>query len=112
MDGTSGINPYRFSQLDDVKPWLRVFATAEAAAAYLGTIRSSIESPDVVNDLRIPGFRAYAAAADAAIEAALTGRSTTQAALGEAAVTWERITDRLGREAQRQHYRRAMGLNP
>lgn len=110
MDGTSGINPYRYSHLDDVRPWLRVFATVERAAAYLGAIRSSLESPDAVGDLRIPGFRAYAAALDAAIEAALTNTATPESALGEAAVAWERITDRLGRQGQRRHYRLAMGL--
>ena len=110
MDGTSGINPYRYSHLADVRPWLPVFGR-DAAAAYLNVIRSSLESPDVVGDLRIPGFRAYAAAMDAAIEAALTNMATPGAALGEAAENWERITDRLGRQGQRRHYRRAMGLD-
>jgi ABC-type sugar transport system, periplasmic component len=111
MDGTSGINPYRYSHLADVQPWLRVFGSKERAAAYLDVIRSSLESPDAVNDLRIPGFRAYAAAMDAAIEAALTNAATPGTALGGAAAAWERITDRLGRQGQRRHYRQAMGLD-
>lgn len=111
MDGRSGINPYRYSHLADGAPWLRVFGTAKAASTYLEAIRTSLASPDAVGDLRVPGFRAYAAILDASIEAALTGEATPQAALSEAAGHWERITDRLGRQGQRRHYRRAMGLD-
>lgn len=111
MDGRSGINPYRYAHLADIAPWLRVFGTADAASAYLGAIRTSLESPDAVGDLRVPGFRAYAAALDASIEMALTGEATPQAALSAAAGRWERITDRLGRQGQRRQYRRAMGLD-
>lgn len=111
MDGTSGINPYRISHLADVTRWRRVFGSMVQASAYLAAIRASLESPEVVGDLRIPGFRAYAAALDTAIEAALSGKADPQAALSEAAGAWERITDRLGRQGQRQHYYRAMGLD-
>ena len=111
MDGRSGINPYRYAHLASGAPWLGVFGTAEAASAYLGAIRASLDSPDAVGDLRVPGFRAYAAALDASIETALIGEATPQAALSTAAANWERITDRLGRQGQRRQYRQAMGLD-
>lgn len=110
LDGTSGINPYRRSHLAQADTWRRVFGASDRASAYLRVLRSSLDSPDAAGDLRIPGFRAYAAAFDAAIGSALSGALPAQAALASAAAAWQRITDRLGRDGQRRHYRWAMEL--
>lgn len=109
-DGTSGINPYRLSHLDDPGLWASLFE-GDGAADYLAVIRRSLDHPLVARDLRIPGVRAYQAALEEAIGRALADAASPEAALAEAAEHWELITDRLGREAQRRHYRTTMGLD-
>lgn len=109
-DGASGINPYRRSHLDDPQLWLRTFDNEDTARAYIDIIGECLDSPDLARDLRIPGFRAYMAVLDEQIGRTVEGALEPQAALADAANSWERITDRLGREGQRRHYRRAMGL--
>jgi multiple sugar transport system substrate-binding protein len=109
LDGTSGINPYRYSHLEEDGPWRGLFGETRPTD-YLTVIRRSLDSPDVARDLRIPGFRAYMDALDVQIERALAGEFSPQAALDAAAARWEEITDRLGRANQRRFYRSAMGL--
>jgi multiple sugar transport system substrate-binding protein len=54
-------------------------------------------------ELGIPGAREYMEALDNAITSAYSG-TDPQAALDEAARRWEEITDRLGRDSQKQAY--------
>ena len=110
-DGTSGINVYRLSHLENPGLWGDVFRQGDASA-YLQVIRDSLDHHMVARDLRIPGVRAYQAALDRGIGRVLAGGATPAVALAAVAVQWELITDRLGRSAQRRHYRAAMGLDP
>ncbi len=110
IDGASGINPYRRSHLADFALWRSALGDEATARAYMAVIRDSLESPNLEHDLRIPGFRAYAAALDTAIGRAMFEGIEAKSALADAAIIWEQITDRLGRAGQRLHYRRAMGL--
>lgn len=59
---------------------------------------------------RLPGRGEYLAALDDAVAAALAGEAKPGDALQAAAEKWEAITNRLGRDAQRQAYRRCLGL--
>ena len=52
--GASGYNPYRTSQFTDIQPWLDAGLSETAANNYLGAIKDSLNSPNMVLDLRIP----------------------------------------------------------
>jgi multiple sugar transport system substrate-binding protein len=109
LDGSSGINPYRRSQLDDPRPWRRLLGDG-AGEAYLGVLRTSLATPAPARDLRLPGYRAYVAALEDQLDRVMAGEATAAQALQAAARAWETLTDRLGRNSQRRHYRQAMGL--
>lgn len=109
LDGSSGINPYRHSHISDPAAWAPVLSAA-AATAYLRVIREGLEAPLIAYDLRLPGTQAYLDALDRQIGRALNGEATPEEALRTAAAEWDFLTDRLGRGAQRRHYRSAMGL--
>ena len=109
LDGSSGINPYRRSQLDDPQPWRRLLGD-RAGEAYLEVLRTSLATPAPARDLRLPGYRAYVAALEDQLDRAMAGEATAAQALQAAARAWEALTDRLGRNSQRRHYRQAMGL--
>jgi multiple sugar transport system substrate-binding protein len=109
LDGTSGINPYRPSQLQDPAPWHRLLGEQQADD-YLQVLRNSLTATQTVPDLRLPGYRAYIAALEQQLDRVLAGVIGPQTGLREAARAWEALTDRLGRNSQRRHYRAAMGL--
>jgi len=109
LDGSSGINPYRRSQLGDPAPWVRLLGDS-AGAAYLGVLRASLEAPDLARDLRLPGYRAYITALEDELDRVMSGEVSAAEGLHSAARSWEALTDRLGRASQRRHYRQAMGL--
>jgi len=109
LDGTSGINPYRHSQLDDPGPWQRLLGN-DVAADYLAVLNSSLSSPALARDLRLPGYRAYISALEDQLDRVMAGEVSPAEGLHAAARSWETLTDRLGRDSQRRHYRQAMGL--
>lgn len=109
LDGSSGINPYRHSHLGDPAPWQHLLG-ARQASEYLGVLRASLAAPQVARDLRLPGYRAYIKALEEQLDRVLAGDLTPEAGLAAAARAWEALTDRLGRNSQRRHYRQAMGL--
>jgi multiple sugar transport system substrate-binding protein len=73
-------------------------------------LRSSLTARQTVSDLRLPGYRAYIAALDRQLDRVLAGEIEPMTGLQEAARAWDALTDRLGRNSQRRHYRAAMGL--
>jgi multiple sugar transport system substrate-binding protein len=109
LDGTTGINPYRPSQLQDPAPW-RGLLGEQQADNYLQVLRDSLMATQTVPDLRLPGYRAYIAALEQQLDRVLAGEIEPKSGLQEAARAWDALTDRLGRNSQRRHYRAAMGL--
>jgi multiple sugar transport system substrate-binding protein len=110
LDGSSGINPYRLSHLDDPAPWRRLLGDRQAED-YLRVLRASLSAPQIARDLRLPGYRAYIAALEDQLDRVMAGSATPEEGLRAAAADWEALTDRLGRHSQRRHYRDAMGLS-
>ncbi len=106
----TGINPLRASQFENLDLWIEAGFSEDAARQYLGAIRETIEHPNAVLDLRIPGAADYFQALDAQIYRALTGELSAQEALDRAAQAWEAITDRYGRDEQLALYRASLGL--
>ncbi len=109
VTGGTGINPSRFSQLADTAPWVAAGFDEESAADYLDAIQNTINHPNAVLDIRITGSAEYLSTLDAEIARALAGEISAQAALDNVAELWDGITDRLGREAQAEQYRAAVG---
>jgi multiple sugar transport system substrate-binding protein len=75
------------------------------SAAYFDTFSNKLQLPY----LRIPGAYSYWQALDVHLTEAVAGQLTPQAALKAAAVDFEEVTIRLGRERQRQSYRASLG---
>ncbi|NWG17638.1 MAG: extracellular solute-binding protein [Chloroflexi bacterium] len=108
----SGVNPARISTLNDLAGWVEKagFPTEENARAYVDSIKNSLETTNVVFQLRIPGYNQYEDTLEQAVSEVLAGQKTAQQALDEAAAAWNAITDQLGRENQLKYYRASIGL--
>lgn len=111
MTAGTGINPYRWTHFTSIDAWTSAFSR-NSASEYLNVLRDSLDSPYVALDLRIPGFFEYSSALETQLTKALTREVSVKRALDEVAREWEYITDRLGRDKQRQLYRTSMGLPP
>src|SRR5438309_10438273 len=78
--GKTGFNPYRSSHFTNLGPWETSGMSETAAKDYLGAISSSLKSPNMVLDLRIPQTSFYQQTAlDTALAQFLAGEiSLTQ----------------------------------
>jgi multiple sugar transport system substrate-binding protein len=108
--GGTGINPLRQSQFDNLELWTNAGFDEESAKDYLQAILDTINDPNAIVDLRIPGAFEYFDALDNGIAKAITGEASAQAALDEVAATWDAITDRLGRDTQLRLYKQSLGI--
>lgn len=111
VTGGTGINPSRFSQLEDTAPWVAAGFDEESAVDYLDAIQNTINHPNAVLDLRITGSAEYLSTLDAEIARAIAGEISAQEALDNVAALWDDITDRLGRDAQAAQYKAAVGFD-
>ena len=110
VTGGTGVNPLRQSQFDNLDLWTGAGFDEESAKDYLDAIKATIDDPNAIVDLRIPGAFEYFDALDAGIAKAITGEADPQTALDEVAATWDAITDRLGRDAQLTLYKQSLGV--
>jgi len=97
---SSNHDPYAYSQFYSPrwraeKPWVGPFLDAELEA---------LKSPYPL--LRIPGGFEYLDALDLAVSECLSGAKDAKTALDDAAAKWEEITDRLGRDRQKEFYKK------
>ncbi len=74
-------------------------------------IVESLSSQQCLLIPRIPGVDEYLAALERAVHNAVSGGIDPKAALEQASTRWETITDALGRDAQRQAYRKHLGIS-
>lgn len=103
--GKTGFNPYRISQFENIDLWIKAGMSETAATNYLGAIKASLESPNMVLDLRIPQNARYQQVVlDTVIAQFLAGELTTEEAMEKIYEGWEEITNELGREAQLKAY--------
>ena len=105
----TGINPYRFTHFTNIDTWTQALSMT-AASEYLNMVRSSLNSPNVALDLRIPGFYRYTEALEEELSRILQGERTVDEGMNRVAEAWEAITDDIGRDSQLLAYRAAMGL--
>jgi multiple sugar transport system substrate-binding protein len=109
--GVSGFNPYRTSQFENMDLWLKAGMSEQAAKDYLGAIEASLDSPNMVLDLRVPQNQRYQQIVlDTAIHRALAGETTPDEAIQEIVTGWNEITEELGKEQQQAAYKAALGV--
>jgi multiple sugar transport system substrate-binding protein len=109
--GITGFNPYRTSQFKNLDLWLKAGMSRAAARNYLGAIEASLNSPNMVLDLRIPQNQRYQQVVlDTAIAKLLAGQTTIDQAVTEISEGWEAITNELGRDKQLKAYRGALNV--
>lgn len=71
---------------------------------FLATLRESLQNTNA--DLMIPGGWEYMQILDRNIGLALIHKLSAEEALQKTAAEWEKLTERYGRERQKEHYRR------
>lgn len=109
--GATGFNPYRVSHFENLDNWLAAGMTEEAANLYLGAIQDSLNSPNMVLDLRIPQNQRYQQIVlDTALAQLLAGELTIEEAMQQIADGWNEITDELGRSDQLAAYQGTLGV--
>jgi len=110
--GRTGYNPYRTSQFEDLQPWLDAGFSEDAANNYLGAIEASLNSPNMVLDLRIPQNQRYEQVIiDTVLSQFLAEEFTAEEAAAELAAQWNALSDELGRDAQLEAYIATLGIS-
>ncbi|TIX96506.1 MAG: extracellular solute-binding protein [Mesorhizobium sp.] len=109
--GWTGYNPYRNSQLDNLEPWIKAGFTEESAKNYLGAIKDSLNNPNMASDLKIPGTAEYQGVVlDRELARFLAGEITAEEAVANVETGWEEITERFGRDEQKNLYKSSLGI--
>jgi multiple sugar transport system substrate-binding protein len=109
--GKTGFNPYRASHFNNLGPWTASGMSDQAAKDYLGAIQASLQSPNMVLDLRIPQTAFYQQTAlDTALAQFLAGEITQSQAMAQITSQWNKKTDEVGRAAQLDAYRATLSV--
>ena len=109
--GATGFNPYRISQFENLDLWVDAGMSRAAAEDYLGAIGASLNSPNMVLDIRVPQNQRYQQnVLDTVLAQFIAGELTAEEAASEIYDQWEEITDELGREDQLAAYRSTLNV--
>jgi len=109
--GKTGFNPYRTSQFSNLDLWTKAGMSQAAANDYLGAIKASLQSPNMVLDLRIPQNAFYEGTAlDTALAQFLAGEISRDATAKQISDQWNQKTDELGRDKQLAAYKATLGV--
>ncbi|QEN87899.1 extracellular solute-binding protein [Labrys sp. KNU-23] len=108
--GKTGFNAYRTSQLSYNDGWKKAGMSEKAAASYLGAIKDSLNSPNMILDLRIPQNQKYQQVVlDEAIARFLAGEIDEEATIKAVADGWKDLNDQIGTEDQLKFYKNTLG---
>jgi multiple sugar transport system substrate-binding protein len=108
--GKTGFNPYRISQFENTEEWVKAGMSQEAADNYLGAIQDSLNSPNMILDLRIPQNQKYQQVAlDEAVSRFLAGEIDRDTAMQTIEAAWNDLNDQIGTEDQLEFYRATIG---
>ena len=109
--GKTGFNPYRTSQFSDTSLWVKSGMSETAAKNYLGAIQASLQSPNMILDMRIPKTQQYQQVVlDQAVAQFLAGEIDRDAAMKQITDGWNAITDQEGRDTQLAAYKASLGV--
>jgi multiple sugar transport system substrate-binding protein len=109
--GKTGFNPYRISQFKNLDNWTKAGMSEAAAKDYLGAIEASLNSPNMILDLRIPENQKYQQVVeDEAVSRFLAGEIDKAATMQSIESGWNDLTDQIGRDEQLAAYRATLGV--
>ncbi len=109
--GKTGFNPYRTSQFKDLGPWEKSGMSEAAAKNYLGAIQDSLNSPNMILDIRIPQNQKYQQVVlDEAISRFVSGEIDQDAAVKAIVDGWNDLNDQIGKDGQLAAYRASLGV--
>jgi multiple sugar transport system substrate-binding protein len=109
--GKTGFNPYRSSHFTNLGPWKASGMSETAAKNYLGAIQSSLQSPNMVLDLRIPQNAYYEGTVlDTALAQFLAGEISLNQCMTQITNQWNQKTDQLGRQQQLDAYKASLSV--
>ena len=109
--GKTGFNPYRTSHFSSNDLWIKAGLSADAATNYLGAIKASLQSPNMVLDMRIPKTKQYEEVVlDTAVSQYLAGELDAAATMKQITDGWNEITDAQGRDKQLAAYVASLGV--
>jgi len=108
--GGTGFNPYRLSQLSYSDLWKKVGMSEEEAKVYLGAINQSLNSPNMILDLRIPQNQKYQQVVlDEAVSRFLAGEIDKDATVKAVEDGWNELNDEIGKDEQLKIYKATIG---
>ncbi len=109
--GATGFNPYRTSQLTYGEAWKDGGMSEKAAGYYLGAIQASLNSPNMILDLRIPQNQKYQQVVlDEAVSRFLSGEIDEEATVKTIADGWNDLNDQIGKDDQLKFYKGTLGV--
>ena len=109
--GKTGFNPYRTSQFKNLDLWVKAGMSEAAAKIYLGAIQDSLNSPNMILDLRVPKSDQYQQVVlDKAVSQFLAGEISRDDAMKQITDGWEQITNQEGRDKQLAAYKASLGV--
>jgi multiple sugar transport system substrate-binding protein len=108
--GTTGFNPYRKSHFG-LDLWIKSGMTRPMAQSYVGAISQSLNSPNVVLDLRIPQNAYYEGVVlDTALAEFLAGQLSAAQTMKQIEDGWNKKTGELGRSKVLSVYRASLNI--
>jgi len=108
--GRTGFNPYRISQFNDMSVWKKAGMSEAAAKNYLGAIKASLQSPNMVLDLRVPQNQRYQQVVlDTALARFLAGELDVAQTMKTIEDGWNELSGELGKDKQQAAYRSSIG---
>jgi multiple sugar transport system substrate-binding protein len=108
--GKTGFNPYRISQFENLDTWVEAGMSQAAAENYLGAIQDSLNSPNMILDLRIPQNQKYQqVVVDEAVSRFLSGEIDRDTAMQTIESGWNELNDEIGTEDQLEIYKATIG---
>ncbi|MBF6593094.1 MAG: extracellular solute-binding protein [Thermaceae bacterium] len=110
--GITGFNPFRTAHFKNLSNWTAAGFSVAGAKNYLGAIEQSLNSPNMILDLRIPKNQQYQQVVlDKALSQFLAGEINAQQTMDQIDVGWEEITNTEGRDAQLKAYRLTLSID-
>ncbi len=109
--GKTGFNPYRVSHFKNLDVWIKSGMSEAAAKNYLGAIQDSLNSPNMMLDLRIPQNQKYQQVVeDEAVSRFLAGEIDKAAAMKAIEDGWNSLNDEIGKDDQLKAYKASLGV--
>jgi multiple sugar transport system substrate-binding protein len=110
--GKTGFNPYRISQFKNLANWTKAGMSEAAAKDYLGAIEASLDSPNMILDLRIPQNQKYQQVVlDEAVSRFLSGQIDKATAMKTIEDGWNDLNDQIGTKEQLAVYKATLGAD-